>query len=317
MNKRILVTGATGFVGAEMVRRLAAEGWQVRAAVRRTSGDWPATVETAFIKDIDADTDWRAALTDVDVVVHCAGRAHKLQDAALDPLEEFRRVNERGTLALARQAAEAGVRRFIFISTIGVNGSETADKPFAADDEPHPDSPYAVSKYEAEQGLHRLARDTGLEIVILRPPLIYGRNAPGNFGQLVKAVGRGLPLPLGAIRNKRSFVALGNLVDLVRICLEHPGAAGQVFLVSDGDDLSTSEFIRKIGTAMGKSSFLIPLPASLLHMLAKCAGKENAVKKLTVSLQLDIQKNKALLGWEPPAKLDQGMSEAVGTGKTA
>jgi nucleoside-diphosphate-sugar epimerase len=234
----ILVTGATGFVGKAVVQRLLADDGSRRVvvAVRRDGQQWPEMVLPRVTGDLAPSTDWTLALEGVSVVIHLAARVHVMAETTADPLTEFRRVNVHGTLNLARQAAVAGVRRFVFISSIGVNGAETFQQPFTTQDVAAPHSPYAVSKYEAELGLQASAAETGMEVVIIRPPLVYGPGAPGNFGSLMRWLKRGVPLPLGAIHNQRSLVAQGNLVDLIVLSLTHPVAANHTFLVSDGED---------------------------------------------------------------------------------
>jgi len=230
------------------------------------------------------------------------------KEEAADPLAEFRSVNVDGTLVLARQAAEAGVRRFIFISSIGVNGGETTAHPFTVDDSVSPHTPYAVSKHEAEVGLRALAEDTAMEIVIIRPPLVYGPNAPGNFYSLMKFLASRVPLPLGSVKaNRRSFVYLDNLIDLIVTCLDHPKAANQTFLVSDGEDLSTTDLLRRMGQALGKPARLIPVPQQLLTLAAKVLGKPGIAQRLCGSLQVDIAKTRELLGWNPPVSVDEGL----------
>ena len=271
----------------------------------------PANVQSVQVADLAPDTAWGPTLVNVDVVIHLAARAHVMRDTAMDPLAEFRRVNVQGTLNLARQAAAVGVRRFVFVSSIGVNGAESFEQPFAAEDEVAPHSPYAVSKFEAEQGLQVLATETGMEVVIIRPPLVYGPGAPGNFGSLMRWLQLGIPLPLGAIHNQRSLVALDNLVDLIVTCLTHPAAANQTFLVSDGEDVSTTELLRRMGQAMGCPARLIPVPASVLKAAAALLGKRDMAQRLCGSLQVDIQKTRQLLGWNPPLTLDQGLKKAA------
>jgi len=307
----ILVTGATGFIGLAFVERLARDRVTVRAVVRRSGSQMPANVQSVQVADLAPDTAWGPTLVNVDVVIHLAARAHVMRDTAMDPLAEFRRVNVQGTLNLARQAAAVGVRRFVFVSSIGVNGAESFEQPFAAEDEVAPHSPYAVSKFEAEQGLQVLATETGMEVVIIRPPLVYGPGAPGNFGSLMRWLQLGIPLPLGAIHNQRSLVALDNLVDLIVTCLTHPAAANQTFLVSDGEDVSTTELLRRMGQAMGCPARLIPVPASVLKAAAALLGKRDMAQRLCGSLQVDIQKTRQLLGWNPPLTLDQGLKKAA------
>jgi nucleoside-diphosphate-sugar epimerase len=283
----------------------------LRAATRRPIENWPSGVESALTEDLAAEGDWKAALDGVDAVVHCAARVHVMRDTSADPLAEFRRVNVLGTLNLARQAAEAGVRRFIHISSIGVNGAETFDVPFTAEDKAAPHSPYAVSKYEAELGLRQLTLETGLEVVIIRPPLVFGPGAPGNFNKLLLIVHRGIPLPLGAIHNKRSLVALDNLVDLILICLHHPAATNQIFLVSDGEDLSTTVLLRRMGAALGKPARLIPVPARALRTAARLLSKAGFAQQLCGSLQVDISKTRDLLGWTPPVRVDVALMQTA------
>ncbi len=309
----ILVTGATGFLGKAVVQRLLAEdvSRSVTVAVRRDGHQWPARVRPRVTGDLGPATDWSVALEGISAVVHCAARVHVMSDTDSDPLAEFRRVNVQGTLNLAWQAASTGVRRFVFISSIGVNGAETFHNPFTDQDQAAPHSPYAVSKYEAELALQALAVDTGMEVTILRPPLVYGPGAPGNFGSLVRWLGCGIPLPLGAIYNQRSLVGLDNLVDLIVTCLTHPAAVNQIFMVSDGEDVSTTDLLRRMGQAMGKPARLIPVPASWLKVAAALVGRPDMAQRLCGSLQVHISKTRELLGWEPPVSLDEGLRRAV------
>jgi nucleoside-diphosphate-sugar epimerase len=300
----VLLTGSTGFIGRALLKQLhSKDGVLVRAALRRNAVDIPSDIKTTQVGDLSPDNKWGICLSGADVVIHTAGRAHVIRDTAMDPLSEFRRVNVEGTLNLARQAVEAGVRRFIFISSIGVNGSRSVS-PFTETDTPHPVEPYAISKFEAEQGLRQIAESSGMEVVIIRPPLVYGPNAPGNFGRLIRLVHKGIPLPLGAIHNKRSLVALDNLVDLIMTCLSHPAAANQTFLAGDGEDLSTTDLLRRIGNALGKSVRLFPISSSLLKLGASLIGKPGLAQRLCESLQVDISKARELMGWTPPVKLD-------------
>jgi nucleoside-diphosphate-sugar epimerase len=308
----ILVTGATGFVGSALVERLAHDGMPVRACVRRADARVPAGVETVRIEGLSAQVDWTGALAGVTAVVHAAARVHVMQDTASDPLAEFRRVNVAGTLRLAEQAAAAGVKRFVFVSSIKVNGEATEPgRPFFADDTPAPIDPYGVSKMEAEQGLREIARATGMEVAIVRPPLVYGPGVKANFRAMMSALRRGLPLPLGAIHNARSLVALGNLVDLIVTCIAHPGAANQTFLVSDGEDLSTTQLLRRMGRALGRPARLIPVPAALLRLGAGALGRGAVAQRLCGSLQVDISKTKELLAWRAPLSVDEGLLKAA------
>lgn len=309
----ILVTGGTGFVGTAVLCKLAEDGTHpIRAAVRKSNAAVPGGVEKVIVEALTANTDWTAALATVNAVVHCAARVHIMDDTAQNPLDEFRRVNVHGTLALARQAAAAGVQRFIFISSIKVNGEMTElGAPFTADDVPLPIDPYGVSKLEAEQGLRELEAETGMEVVIIRPPLIYGPGVKANFSAMMRWLARGIPLPLGAIHNQRSLVALDNMVDLIVTCLRHPDAAGQTFLVSDGQDTSTTELLQRMAHAMGQRAHLIPVPAGMLKLGAKLIGKPDIAQRLCGSLQVDIQKTRRILGWTPPLTLDQGLQKAA------
>jgi len=307
----ILLTGATGFVGSRLADLLLHRtSHQLTSAVRRQG-----TVvcgQEVVVDSLNADTDWSKAVLNQEVVIHAAARAHVMSDQSSDPIEEYRKVNVEGTLNLARQSVEAGVQRFVYISSIKVNGEQTAPgKPFTERDAPAPSDPYGVSKMEAEEGLMELARNTELEVVIVRPPLVYGPGAKGNFASMLNLVTRQLPLPLGSVNNKRSLVALDNLVDLIITCVEHPAAANQVFLVSDGQDVSTTELFRAVARAMGKSSRLLPIPASVLVIGAAVLGKKAVAQRLLGSLQVDISKARDLLDWEPPLSLEEGLFKAV------
>jgi len=313
MPEGILVTGATGFVGGQLIKRLNNQSSvAVRGAVRSTpTGDSPGIIA---VGEISADTDWSEALQGQRVVVHAAARAHIMDDTAADPLTEFRRVNVAGTLNFARQAAAAGIQRFVFISSIKVNGEQTPlGTCFEADDVPAPEDPYGTSKWEAEQGLQKLARETCMEVVIIRPPLVYGPGVKGNFASMIKLVDKGLPLPLGAVHNKRSLVALDNLVDLIITCIDHPGAANETFLVSDGEDLSTTQMLQGVAEAMGKPSRLIPVPASMLHLGASLLGKKAMAQRLLGSLQVDISHTQKCLDWTAPLTVKQGLQRCFET----
>jgi len=316
----VFLTGATGFVGSALLARYLADGFAVRALVRQRSNSLPVELDqvvgdlsdlarlegdpSALLRD-----DIQRALRGVDVLVHLAARAHIMRDEADDPLTEYRKVNRDATLALARLAAQAGVKRFVFLSSIGVNGNQTV-KPFTELNAAHPHDAYSLSKYEAEQGLLAIARETGIEVVIIRPPLVYGANAPGNFGSLVKWVKKGVPLPLGAVHNKRSMVALDNLVDFIALCTDRnrsPKAANEVFLISDGVDVSTTELLRKVAKACGVKSRLLPVPVGLMWFTAKLLGKGAIADRLFGSLQVDSSKARDLLGWRPVVTMDEAL----------
>ena len=312
----VLVTGATGFVGQTLVRRLVLyEGHDVRCAIRKKRDGLEGATHVYVVGEVDASTDWQRALVDVDYVVHLTARVHVMRGHCYDPLMEFRRVNTDGTLNLARQAAAAGVRRFIFLSTIKVNGEATHyGCPFTPSDLPAPQDPYGISKHEAEVGLRAIAHETGMEVVIIRPTLVYGKGARGNFKSLIKLVARGLPLPLGSIHNLRSFVGIDNLVDFITTCLEHPAAANEAFMVSDGEDLSTPDLIRRMARAMNRPARLLPVPKSVLMAGAIILGRRDMAQRLCGNLQVDISKSRTLLGWNPPISVDQGLRRAVGGG---
>ena len=305
--QRVLLTGGTGFIGRRLEKGLSSfSANQVVLAVRRSIEI--ASCETIKVDCACRSADWYPALKSVQVVIHTAARAHIMKDSVADPLAEYRQVNTDGTLNLARQSAAAGVKRFIFISSIKVNGELTAPgQPFQPEDEARPIDPYGLSKWEAEQGLQKIAVETDMEVVIIRPPLVYGPGVKGNFANLIKLVGKGLPLPLGAIHNQRSMIALDNLVDLIITCIEHPNAANQVFLASDGQDLSTTELQKGLARAMGRPSRSLPIPGALLSFAASVLGKKSIADRLLGSLQVDISKTQNLLNWTPPISVDEGL----------
>lgn len=307
---KVLVTGAAGFVGSALVDRMIRENTcEIRAVLRRQPAASPGTIDRV-IADIDSVTDWTRPLADVNVVVHLAARAHVMRDTAADPLEQYRRVNVDGTLNLARQAAAHHVSRFVYVSSVKVHGESGV---YRETDEPSPKDAYGVSKHEAEIGLRQIASDTGMKVVIIRPPLVYGPGARANFGQLVRAVAAGLPLPLGAVRNRRSLVGLDNLVDFILVCLAHPAAANETFLVSDGEDLSTPDLVRRLAHAMGRRHRLFPVPPSLLMMAATLVGKREVAGRLLGSLCVDSSKARHHLAWSPPVSVDEGLKRAVST----
>ena len=308
----VLITGANGFIGNSIVMRLTTfGGYKVRVAIRKKSAAFPDSVEVFENLDISKKTDWTRALEKIDIVIHCAARVHVMKDISKDPILDFRKINTDGTLNLARQAELSGVKRFIFLSSLGVNGEKTINHPFRADDTPHPHSPYTQSKMEAEIGLMEMSKTNKMSVVIIRPPLVYGHNAPGNFGSLISIVKKQIPLPLGAVNNKRSFIFLDNLVDMIICCLSHPNAANQIFLVSDDADLSTTQLLKKIGKALGKTIFLLPIPVLILNVSAKCIGKAKVAQQLLGSLQVDMEKTKSLLGWTPPFSVDDALRKTA------
>ncbi len=310
-NVSVLVTGASGCVGSAVLARLLCDGHVVRAAMHRarSASEDRAVVEHTF--DLALDSDWGAALEGVTSIVHCAARVHVVRESAMDPLAEFRRVNVTGTLNLAQQAVAAGIRRFIFISSIGVNGAETCGKAFTTDDIPAPQSPYAVSKHEAEQGLWKIARDTGLEVVVVRPPLVYGPRVKGNFLRLLRLSASGLPLPLGSVSGLRSLVSVWNLCDLIARCLHHPAAAGGTFLASDDNDITVPNLVHTLAASMGRPCRLFPAPPALVRVGAMALGKGMTFDKLTASLQVDISETKRILDWEPPLPLAEGLARTA------
>ena len=309
---KVLVTGGNGFVGRATASRLQGKpGLTVVRAVRSARATLDPLAPAVVVGDLDGQTDWSGLLSGVDAVVHTAARVHVMKDAASDPLAEFRRVNVQGTLHLARQAAQAGVRRFVFISSIKVNGEVTRPgHPFTAQDLPAPVDAYGLSKQEAEAGLRDIAHQTGMEVVILRPPLIYGPGVKANFAALMRAVQLGWPLPLGAVPNQRSLVGLDNLVDLIAVCLLHPRAANQTFLVSDGHDLSTSELVQGLARAAGVSARLLPVPLWVLQAGASLLRRGDAMQRLCGNLQVDISQTETVLDWRPPVSVETGFRRA-------
>lgn len=307
---QVLITGASGWVGEALVFRLLRDRLFVPvAAVRRSSRLSGLCPSIRF--DLDSESEL-PSLENIKVVVHAAARVHVMHDTCADPLSAFRKTNVEGTVRLAKEAAEAGVTRFVFISSIKVNGEETVQgSPFFAEDSPQPTDPYGVSKWEAESALTALGRETGMEIVIIRPPLVFGPGVKANFLSMMNWLHKGIPLPLGAIHNRRSFVALENLVDLIVTCIEHPAARGNTFLVSDGEDLSTTQLLQRMAEALGKRAYLIPIPCVLLNSAAAMLGKRAMVQRLCGSLQVDMAKTCAILGWLPPVSVGRALEKTA------
>jgi nucleoside-diphosphate-sugar epimerase len=307
MNSRpILITGIRGFVGTSLAARIEADGSVVRGVSRQYNG-----TDDFVVGNIGLTTDWGRALEGIDTIVHLAGCAHIMKNSETDLSNIYWSVNVDGTEELARQAAKAGIRRFIFVSTIKVNGEFTKDLPFSASSTPEPEDDYGVSKLKAEEALWRIAENSGLEVVIVRPPLVYGPGVKANFLSMMHWLAKGIPLPFGAIDNKRSFAALDNLVDLLVTCIHHPAAAGQTFLVSDDEDISTTELLQRMGKALNRSARLIPVPPKLLQWGAQLLGKEDIAQRLLGNLQVDISKTKELLDWKPPVTVDEGLKRTA------
>jgi len=304
---KYLVTGANGFVGRALCAELLRQHHSVRSAVRSASYSMDEA-DQIVVGAIDNRTDWSVALRDVDVVVHLAARVHVMNDVSVDPLMEFNKVNFHGTENLARQAASAGVKRLVYVSSVKVNGEETfADGRFAEKNLPDPSDPYGISKWCAEQVLHRVAVETGLEVVVVRPPLVYGAGVKGNFVQMLKVLAKGIPLPLANVKNQRSLIYVENLADALIRCATHPVAAGQTYLVSDGEDVSTSDMLRQLGAAMDCPARLFPCPLALLKVAGGVTGKADQVERLLGSLRVDSGKIRRELGWTPPYTLQQGL----------
>ncbi len=303
--REILVTGASGFIGRALCESLATSGRTPRRAVRHPLS---GTSDTTAIGNIGPDTDWKSALEGVRCVVHLVARTHVLRETAADPLSEYRRINVMGTERLAREAAANGVRRIVFLSSVKVNGERTSTRPYTEDDMPRPEDAYGISKLEAEQALTRVAAETRLEIVILRPPLVYGPGVKGNFLRLMDIVTRGVPLPLSSVANRRSLVYVGNLVAAITHAIDAPQAAGRTYLVSDGDDISTPTLMRGMANALGVISRLFPCPPALLNIAGILSGRSAEISRLTGSLQVDSSRIRRELGWTPPFRLEQGLA---------
>lgn len=308
-----MITGASGFVGRALCFNAMLRNFSVRA-VARAACDMPLDTWRIIVPEVNGVTAWGESLVNCEIIVHLAARVHVLNDCAADSdsLSAYRAVNVEGTLNLARQAAAAGVKRFVFISSVKVNGESTAPgRPFTEADVPNPQDAYGQSKHEAEQGLRQLSSNTGMELVIIRPPLVYGPGVKANFAALMRAVQHGWPLPLGAVHNQRSLVALDNLVDFILTCITHPQAANQTFLVSDGQDLSTTELLRGMAQAAGVPARLLPVPVWALKAGVSLLGKGDAVQRLFGNLQADISKARSLLVWVPPISVEEGLRRAM------
>ncbi|EGM69238.1 NAD-dependent epimerase/dehydratase family protein [Shewanella sp. HN-41] len=302
---KVLVTGVTGFIGREVIRH---QG-NFRCVTRCSD---KLNVDDVFlVNKIDANTNWADAFDDVETVIHIAGLAHNKQT----PQSDYQSVNTLGTLHLAREAVNAGVKRFVFVSSIGVNGTFTSDKPFTFNESERPHNYYARSKYSAEVGLKKLAVETGLEVVIVRPTLVYGPNAPGNFGLLTKLVKKLPVLPFGLANNKRDFIAVQNLADLLITCATHPNAAGHTFLASDMETVSIKQFTNAIADGLDKKTFQLPIPVSLMRLVGKLTGKSAMIEQLYGSLQVDSSNIKEVLDWTPPLTMKQAMATLRDSGK--
>lgn len=311
----VLLTGASGFVGSAVLSDALGRGISIRPVFRNSDQMLDdAKSHAVYVPTLDTETDWSSGLSGVSHVIHCAARVHVMKDRTTNPLSEFRRVNVDGTLNLARQAAQAGVRRFIYISSIKVNGEGSLQgRVYAADDLPAPEDAYGISKAEAESGLLQLAGETGMEVTIIRPPLVYGPGVKGNFLSLMNFVSRGVPLPFGSVTsNRRSLVALDNLVDLILTCVDHPSAGNQIFLVSDGEDLSTAALLQRVGAVFGRPARLVNVPVKLMTSFAALLGKDAVVQRLFGTLQVDMNKTCQLLAWRPPVSVDDGLRKLLG-----
>ena len=314
MSGGLFVTGGTGFLGQALLHKFLASGRRpLIAAVRQKKTDFPGEVRVKWVSELGSSVDSIACLQEVGVVIHCAARVHVMKEETGDPLEQYRRVNVQGTLALARQAAKAGVQRFVYISSIKVNGERTApNNAFHASDIPAPEDAYGTSKLEAEQGLIELAHATGMEVVIIRPPLVYGPGVKGNFASMVRWVRKGMPLPLGAVHNKRSLVALENLVDFITLCADperSPCAVNEVFLISDGEDISTTELLCKAANTYNVVPRLLPIPVIWIQTVARLLGKRAVADRLLGSLVVDSSKARDLLGWKPVVSMDEQLKK--------
>jgi nucleoside-diphosphate-sugar epimerase len=310
---KILVSGASGFVGGTLIARLAAAGHEVIAASRSPLTSVPPGVQRVAMNELGGSALPLTSAVSADVVVHAAARVHVMRETAANPLEAFRATNVTGSLALARQTRAAGARRFVYMSSIKVLGEASAPGvSLGADSPPAPTDPYGASKFEAERALSTFCAESGMDLVVIRPPLVYGPGVKGNFRHLMQAVLRRQPLPFGRLeRNRRSFVALDNLTDLIAVCTGHSSAAGRCFLVSDGEDLSTAELIRRIAHSLGVAPRMVPVPEWALRFAGAITGRRDAVDRLCGSLQLDISATRRELGWTPAITVDEGLARAA------
>jgi len=308
----VLITGANGFVGSALCKASLKNGWHPKGALWKLDKQkgLPEGTKSVEIDSIGPDTHWEEALQETDCVIHLAARVHVMNDTEKDPLQTYRLVNTEGTRHLAEEAARMGVKRFVYISTVKVNGEEN-DRPYQETNTPDPKDPYGVSKWEAEQALMKISRDSGMEIVNIRPPLVYGPGVRANFLNLLKLVNKGIPLPMGCVNNRRSLVFLGNFVDGILKCAEHPKAVGETFLISDGDDKSTRELIILLANIMDKKIWIVPVPVSLLMLGGKILGKSAVISRLVDSLMLDVSKIKSTLDWKPPFSMEKGLKQTI------
>lgn len=307
----LLITGASGFVGRALISKLALEtNHFVRVSVRKKT-QFPSQIEVIENMEASSNTNWTDALRGVDIVIHLLARVHVMDEQAADPLLEFRNVNVDATIDLAKLAAKQGIKRFVFLSSVKVNGESTSHKPFSESDLPHPQDAYAISKWEAEEALRKISKDTGMEVVIIRSPLVYGPNVKANFLKMMQYIKRGIPLPLGAIQNKRSLISIDNLVDFITTAISHPKAANETFLISDDEDISTTDLLHRIAQCMGKSARLISVPPKILFFIFNIVGRQDFGDRLLGSLEIDITKAKKLLAWSPPKTLDEGLRATV------
>lgn len=308
----LLITGANGFIGRALILKLALQtNHFIRASVRKKIIQFPNQIQVSENMDASANTNWTDVLKDIDIVVHLFARVHVMDDKVADPLLEFRSINVNATIALAKKAANLGIKRFVFLSSVKVNGESTLHKPFREVDLPHPQDAYATSKWEAEEALRKISKDTGMEVVIIRSPLVYGPNVKANFLKMMQYIKRGVPLPLGAIQNKRSLIGIDNLIDFIVTTISHPKAAHQTFLISDDEDISTTDLLRRVGKHIGKPARLIPLDPKILSFIFNILGRQDFGNRLLGSLEVDITKAKKLLAWSPPKTLDEGLRDTV------